>query len=85
MSEARVYTVAIINEQYGTADPWISAFSTREKAEVFSDAALKLIGNHYGWPYVVQSDSGVIDSEEYLRLLESEYGNEDRGDEDNGE
>lgn len=70
-----IYTVSIINEADVGAAIWTSAFSTENKALRFKAKAEKWIreNNCHGC-LKVDMDSGALDSENYLEVLEEEYG-----------
>lgn len=71
----RIYTVSIINTLDGAAAVWNSAFSTENKAVCFKEKAEGWIeDNGYLGILKVDMDSGRLDSESYLEMLEEEYG-----------
>lgn len=69
----KIYTVAII---WGDtmADPFISAFSTREAAEAYAEKAAEHIRakGYDKYDFRIEFDSGNLDSEEYLDYIDEE-------------
>ena len=67
------YFAVVIYSTWLEMDPWISVFSTREKANDFAKRA-KAIIERFGYQndLVVASDSGLVDSDLYLELLDSD-------------
>lgn len=70
-----IWTVSIINMIDSDADVWNSAFSSSEKALDFKIKADKWIEEHnLTGTLKVDMDSGRLDDESYLDMLEEEYG-----------
>lgn len=70
-----IWTVSIINMIERDADVWNSAFSSSEKALDFKIKAEKWIKEHdLTGTLKVNMDFGRLDSENYLDILEAEYG-----------
>jgi hypothetical protein len=67
------YFAVVIYSTRLEMDPWISVFSTREQANDFAKRA-KAIIERFGYQedLVVASDSGLVDSDLYLELLDSD-------------
>lgn len=74
MADKAIYTVSITD---GDREPWISSFSSRERAEAFKCKAKERL-KQYGATWVsVESDKGSLDSEEYLEWIDDTYGSGD--------
>ena len=76
-----VYTVCVRNTMEDEFEPWVSSFSTREKAEKFAEqikAMLKRYGEEDFWR--VSFDSGEVDTEGYLDWLRDYYENQEEED-----
>lgn len=67
------YFAVVIYSTCSEMDPWISVFSTREKADDFARKA-KAIIERFGYQndLIVAGDSGFVDGDSYLELLDSE-------------
>lgn len=70
-----IWTVSIVNMIDSDADVWNSAFSSSEKALDFKIKAEGWIEKHdLTGTLKVDMDSGRLDDESYLDMLEEEYG-----------
>lgn len=67
------YFAVVIYSTWLEMDPWISVFSTQEKADDFAREVRALI-DRYGYQndFIVAGDSGFVDSDSYLELLDLE-------------
>lgn len=67
------YFAVVIYSTCLEMDPWISVFSTRERADDFARKA-KAIIERFGYQndLVVAGDAGFMDSDSYLELLDSD-------------
>ena len=65
------YYAVVIYSTWQEMDPWISVFSTQERADDFARKA-KAIIERFGYQndLVVAGDSGFVDSDSYLELLD---------------
>ena len=63
--------------------PWVSAFSSREKAISFKRKVEEKL-EFYGKSdlFLVTMDSGELDDEQYLEWLDAEFGEEETRDEE---
>ena len=70
----KIYTVTIIEREDYEMEPWVTSFSSREKAEAFMDKVIEKL-RQYGAEYCVSVtfDSGELDDEIYLDWVDARW------------
>ena len=79
----KICTVTILERGDFDMEPWVTSFSSREKAEAFVEKAKEKL-RQYGVEdeVSVTYDSGEVDDEMYLDWIDARWEEDDEGEED---